>query len=156
MQKRLYDIGQPKKNCRGFKKGDGTEKHRLYHCRSWREVRNQIAEVWGDWEQRTRTSKKYCMEESHRTLQANTFGGRATCQSKSGIRRAQKVNNARCEGLWNRVTSGNSLLEVSGRWSACGWSVVQLDHDKEMELMRGAHCTLDSELEVQRTIKRQS
>ena len=37
------------------------------------------------------------------------------------------------------------LLGVSGRWSACGWSVEQLDHDKEMGpmvrwmLMRSAY-----------------
>ena len=40
-----------------------------------------------------------------------------------------------------------SLLVVSGRWSACGWSVVQLDHDEEWD-------GRDAELEVQRTIKR--
>ena len=42
---------------------------------------------------------------------------------------------------------------VSGRWSAFGWSVVQLDHDKEMGPMRGVFGTLYTELEAQRTIK---
>ena len=35
-----------------------------------------------------------------------------------------------------------------------GWSVVQLDHDEERGPLRGMHGTLDTELEVQRTIKR--
>ena len=38
--------------------------------------------------------------------------------------------------------------------SACGWSVVQVDHDEEVGPMRGMYETLDAELEVQRTIKR--
>ena len=35
-------------------------------------------------------------------------------------------------------------------WSACGWSVVLLDHDEE----RGMNDTVDTDLEVQHTIKR--
>ena len=34
------------------------------------------------------------------------------------------------------------------------WSVVQLDHDEDMEPMHGMYGTLDPGLEVQRTIKR--
>ena len=34
------------------------------------------------------------------------------------------------------------------------WSVVQVDHDEEMRPLHGMNGTLDSELEVQRTIKR--
>ena len=56
--------------------------------------------------------------------------------------------------FWNHVVTDGSLLGVSGRWSACGWSVVQLDHDEEMAPMRGMYGTLEAELEVQRTIKR--
>ena len=41
------------KSCRGCNIAEDTERHRLYHCPSWREVRNQI-----QWEQRTRTSKE--------------------------------------------------------------------------------------------------
>ena len=39
-------------------------------------------------------------------------------------------------------------------WGACGWSVVQLDHDEEVRPMHGMCGTVDAELEVQRTIKR--
>ena len=58
------------------------------------------------------------------------------------------------EGFGNHVATDGSLLGVSGKWSACGWSVVQLDHDEEMGPMHGMYGTLDAELGVQRTIKR--
>ena len=58
------------------------------------------------------------------------------------------------EGFQNHVATDGSLLGVSGKWGACGWSVVRLDHDEEMGPMRGMYGTLDAELEVQRTIKR--
>ena len=51
------------------------------------------------------------------------------------------------EGYRDHVTG------VLGRWSACGWSVVQLDHDGEMGPTHGMYVTLDAYLEVQRTIK---
>ena len=58
-QKRLYDIyWSDEKKCRGCNKEEGTEKHRLYHCPSWRELRNQIQEGFGKWEQRAKTSKE--------------------------------------------------------------------------------------------------
>ena len=46
------------KKCRGFNKEEGTEKHRLYHCPSWRWVRNQVPQVLESWEQRARTSQE--------------------------------------------------------------------------------------------------
>ena len=52
------------------------------------------------------------------------------------------------------TASDGSLLGVSGRWSACVWSVVQLDHDWDMRPMHGMDGTLDAEFEVQRTVKR--
>ena len=58
------------------------------------------------------------------------------------------------EGFRNRVATDGSLLGVSGKRSACGWSVVQFGHDEEMGPMHGMYGTLDAELGVQRTIKR--
>ena len=53
IQKRMYDTGwSDEKKCRGCNKEEGTEKHRLCHCPSWRKVRSQIPEVLGDWEHR--------------------------------------------------------------------------------------------------------
>ena len=40
------------------------------------------------------------------------------------------------------------------KWSACGWLVVQLDHDEEMGPMHGMYGTLEADLEVQRTVER--
>ena len=57
------------------------------------------------------------------------------------------------EGFRDQVTADGSLLGVLGKWGACGWSVVQLDNDKEMGPMHEMYGTLDAELEIQRTIK---
>ena len=58
------------------------------------------------------------------------------------------------EGFRGHVATDGSLWEISGRWSACGWSVVQRDHDEEMRPKRGMYGTLDAYLEAQRTSKR--
>ena len=58
------------------------------------------------------------------------------------------------EGSRNHVVTDGSLLGVSGRWRARGWSAVQLDHDVEMGPTRGVHGTLDAEIQVQPTIKK--
>ena len=42
--------------------------------------------------------------------------------------------------------------QASGR--ACGWSLVQLDHDEEIGPMHGMYGTLEAELVVQRTMER--
>ena len=58
------------------------------------------------------------------------------------------------EEFRNHVATDGSLVGVSGRWSACVWSLVQLDHDEEMGSKHGMYGVLDTKLEVQRTIKR--
>ena len=57
-------------------------------------------------------------------------------------------------GIRKPVATDCFLLGVPGKCDACGWSVVQLDHDEEMGPMHGMFGTLDAELEVQRAIKR--
>ena len=57
------------------------------------------------------------------------------------------------EGIRSHVTTNRSLLGVSGR-SACGWSVVQLDHEEEKGPVHGTYGTSDADLEVQCTIMR--
>ena len=52
------------------------------------------------------------------------------------------------EGFLNHVVADGSLLGVSVKWSACGWSVVQLDRDEEMGPMHGMYGTLNAELEM--------
>ena len=45
VQQRMYDIGwSGETRCRGCHEEESMEKHRLYHCPSWREARNQIPE----------------------------------------------------------------------------------------------------------------
>ena len=50
--KRLWDTGwSDEKRCWGCSKEEGTEKHRMYHCPSWRDGLVK-------WEQRARTWKE--------------------------------------------------------------------------------------------------
>ena len=59
-----------------------------------------------------------------------------------------------CRRFQGPCGTDGSLLGKTGKWGACGWSVVQLDFDEELELLHGMYCSLGAELEVQRTIKR--
>ena len=36
---------------------EGTEKHKLYHCSEWHEVRREISEAFRRWKQKAKTSK---------------------------------------------------------------------------------------------------
>ena len=58
------------------------------------------------------------------------------------------------EGFKDNVATDGSLLGNSGKWWACGWAVVQLDFDEEMEPLHGMYGSMEAELDVQRTIKR--
>ena len=54
-EKIIIDIGwSEEKKYRGCDKEDGTEKHRLNRCASWREARHQIPEGLGKLEQRAK------------------------------------------------------------------------------------------------------
>ena len=58
-QKRLLDIGwSDVSQCQACQLEEGTERHRLYHCPEWHEIRREIPEVFRQWEQKARTSKK--------------------------------------------------------------------------------------------------
>ena len=43
---------------------------------------------------------------------------------------------------------------TAGKWRACGWAVVQLDHGEEMGPLCGMYGSMEAAFEVQRTIKR--
>ena len=58
------------------------------------------------------------------------------------------------EGFKGHAATDGSLLDTAGKWEACGWSVVRLDYDGELELLHGMYVSMEAELEVQRTIKR--
>ena len=36
------------------------------------------------------------------------------------------------DGFKGHVATDGSLLGTAGKWGACGWAVVHLDHDEEM------------------------
>ena len=58
-QKRSFDIGWSDiSQCQACQREEGTEKHRLYHCRKWHAVRRGIPEAFRKWEQKAKTSKK--------------------------------------------------------------------------------------------------
>ena len=52
------------------------------------------------------------------------------------------------------MSTDGSLLGTAGKWEACGWAVVQLDNDEEMQPVHGMYGSMEAEFEVQRTIKR--
>ena len=58
MQKRLCDTGWGESKCQTCHHEEGTEKHRLYHCPEWYEVRMEIPEDFRKWAQKARTSKE--------------------------------------------------------------------------------------------------
>ena len=44
LQSRLFDIGwSGVSQCQACHKEDGTEKHKLYHCPEWHEIRREIS-----------------------------------------------------------------------------------------------------------------
>ena len=58
------------------------------------------------------------------------------------------------EGSKGHVATDGSSLNIAGKWGACGWAVVQLDYDEEMEPLHGMYGSMVADFEVQRTIKR--
>ena len=58
-QKRLFDVGWSDiSQCQACQREEGTEKHRLYHCPEWYEVRREIPEAFRKLQQQTRISMK--------------------------------------------------------------------------------------------------
>ena len=58
------------------------------------------------------------------------------------------------EGFKGHVATDGSLLGEARWWRGCGWAVVQLDYDEEMEPLHGMYGSVEAEFEVQRTIMR--
>ena len=90
MQKRWYDIGwADEKKCRGCNKEEFTEKHRLYHCPCWKEVRNQIPERFGTWEQKARLE---VVKVNHvALLERRPMEEMPPDRSEVGIRKAEEL-----------------------------------------------------------------
>ena len=58
------------------------------------------------------------------------------------------------EGFNGHVATDGHLLGRIVKWRACGWAVVQLAYDEEMEPLHRMYGSVEAEVEVQRTIKR--
>ena len=58
------------------------------------------------------------------------------------------------EGFKGHVATDGSLPGKAGKLRAFCWAVLQLDFDEEVELLHGMYGSMESEFEVQRTIKR--
>ena len=62
-----------------------------------------------------------------------------------------RENRSRCtpaEGFKGHVATGGSLLRNDAMWGACGWAVVQKDHDEEMGPLLGMYGSVEAEFEV--------
>ena len=59
VQRRLFDIGwSDESECQACHKEEGTEKHGLYLCPEWYEIRRETPEAFKKWEQKAETSNK--------------------------------------------------------------------------------------------------
>ena len=84
----MYGIGwSDDKKCRGCDNEEGTKQHRLYHCWSRREVRNQIPERLEKWETprgmvcslkqiplHQVRKKQYCAEDAREVWELSVVG----------------------------------------------------------------------------------
>ena len=119
MQTRSYDIGSSdeKKECRVCEREEGTDKHRLFHCPSWRDVTNQIPERLRKWEQRPTTPKEDWTWQ--RGIAAHHLSADQWKKSQLTVRRWEYENvNIACSHLCH---SRSFLL--------CLFVAFSLDHD---------------------------
>ena len=69
MQKRLFDIDwSDESKCQACYKEVGTEKHMLYHCPEWYEVRREIQEAFRKMSRRSTKVGAYQQKVSKVTL----------------------------------------------------------------------------------------
>ena len=94
-----------------------------------------IPEKLGKWKQRAIISKEVAKRTYVVPSECRSMEEKPSDSAKVGLRKAQKLGIP-VEGFRNHVATDRSLLGVSGKWSACGWSLVQLVHDEEMGPMQ--------------------
>ena len=157
VQERMFDIGWlDEKKCRGSDQEAGAEKHSLCHCPSRREVRKQISECLGRWEQRAGTSKDWKVATRHQIAfsERRHWEDKSRFSPKEGSLKNTRAGTRQSKAFGWTQRHRQFFVASLKRWSASGWSVVQQDHDERMRPMRGMCGTLCSDLEVQRNIKR--
>ena len=121
-QKRLFDIGwSDVSQGQACQKEDGTQKHRLYHCLEWYEVRREIPEVFRKLEQKARTSKEWKWE---RGIVAHPLSGsqwnRGHFSMKNGSLRSTRAGACQQRDsratlpltalCWETLTSGDHVV----------------------------------------------
>ena len=155
--KRLFDIGwSDVSQCQACQMEEGTEKHRLYHCAGWHEIRWEIRSPSESGSKRWKPRRKSGSgkEVSSRTLSVKANGTEASSVWQKWESEKHKSWSIPAEGFKGHVATDGSVLGKAGKWWACGWAVVQLDYDEEMGLLHGMYGSIEAEYEVQRTIKR--
>ena len=153
VQKGLCDSGWwDEEKCGGCNKEEGTERHRLCHVSVLERRQKPDPRGTGD------MGAKGINVEGRLDMQGITshpLSGSNWRRRHSTVRRCESEKHRSwglpVEGFWDHVATDGSLVGGFG-WRACGWSVVQLDHDKGVGAMHGMDGTLDAELEVQRSI----
>ena len=121
--KRLFDIGWSDTSHAG----EGPEKHRLYHCSEWHEIRRDIPEPF-------RKSKKEWKWQ--RGIVAHLLNESQWNRSYFSMKKLESEKHKSwsmpAEGFKGHVATDGSLPGKAGKWKACCWAVVRLDYDEEM------------------------
>ena len=135
VQKRVYDTGwSDVQKCRGCDNEVGTEKHSLSHCPKWRAV-NQVLEGLGKLEQwAKKTSKEDWPWQGG--LTSYPLSGDTWRKSQLSIKewKSESTRAGACQSKASGAMLPPTSLcyEFQAGVSACGSSVVQLDHDEKM------------------------
>ena len=156
-QNRLFDIGWlDVSQCQACQLEESTEKHRLYHCPEWHEIRREIPEAFRKWEQKARTQRKEWKWQRRidAILLRESQWNRGYFSVKKWKSEKHKKLSMPREGFKGHVATDSSLLGKARKWGASGWAMVQLDCDEEMEPLLGMYGPMEAEFEVQRIIKR--
>ena len=137
-QKRLFDVGRSDvSQCQACQIEEGTEKHRVYHCPEWYEVRREIPEAFRRLEQNARTSKNEW--KWPRGIVVHPLSESQWNRGHFGMRKWESEKHKSwcmaAEGF--HVATDGSLLGAAGKWRACGWQWCS------WIMMRRGRCTAD-------------
>ena len=132
MQKGLCDSGWwDEEKCGGCDKEEGTERHRLCHVSVLERRQKPDPRGTGDMGAKgTNVEGRLDMQG----ITSHSLSGSNWRRRHSTVRRCESEEHRSwglpVEGFWDHVATDGSLVGGFG-WRACGWSVVQLDHDEE-------------------------
>ena len=121
-------------------------RQRLFLCPEWYEVRREIPEAFKKWEQKARTSKTEWKWQGRIVTHplCESRWNRGHFSVKKWESEKHKSWDILAKGVVGHVTTDGSLPGRAGKWGACGWAVVQLDHDEEMEPLHGMYGSMEN------------